>query len=500
MSSNVIGVPRWVAFTALAVTLVAGGVLGIWAVKGPSPAVLGDSRVAVRTANDPSPVSLGSFTNGFSAIVKPALPAVVNISSSKIVKAPSSEQLQPFFNDPAFRQFFGDQFRRPRNEREQSLGSGVIVSPDGYLITNNHVVDGATDIKVSLSDRRDFKAKLIGTDPKTDIAVLKIEASGLPSLTFGDSSKVQVGDVVFAIGDPFGIGETATMGIVSATNRGLGGAVEGDGYEDFIQTDAAINHGNSGGALVDLHGNLVGINTAILPGNDGGNQGIGFAIPINMAHGVMDQLIAHGKVIRGYLGVYIQSVTPELAKSFGLANANGALIGDVTPNSAAAKAGIQKGDVVTELNGEKIETSNELRLRISQTSPGTAVHLKLLRDGKPRDVSLSLDQYPEKEAPTASVEKPSSALEGVEVEALTSDIAEQLNLPAGVRGVVVTSVDPSSSAAAASLRRGDVIQEVNHKPVANVREYEQAVGAGKGSVLLLVNSGGVTRYIAIEER
>jgi serine protease Do len=505
MSSKVIGVRRWVAFTVLAAALVAGGIFGVWAMNWSSHAVFGAARIPVKVSTNANPVSLGGFTNGFSASVKPALPAVVNVSSSKVVKAPTGQQMQPFFNDPMFKQFFGDQFgeqfKHPQSEREQSLGSGVIVSPDGYILTNNHVVDGATDIKVSLSDRREFKAQVIGKDAQTDIAVLKIDATNLPSLTIGNSSKVQVGDVVFAIGDPFGIGETATMGIVSATNRGLGGAVEGhEGYENFIQTDAAINHGNSGGALIDLHGDLVGINTAILPGNGGGNQGIGFAIPIDMAHGVMDQLVAHGKVSRGYLGIHIESVTPALAKSFGLQDSAGALIGDVTADGPAGKAGLKRGDVITALNGQKIEDSNDLRLRVSQTAPGTSVDVKVIREGQPRNFNVTLAELPEKDEKAPVSEGSGSALDGVQVQTLTPEIAQQLELPAGTRGVVVGSVDPSSTAAEAGLSRGDVIQEVNHKPVASTREFEQAVGSAKGPVLLLVNHGGVTAYIAIDGR
>jgi serine protease Do len=500
MSSKVIGVRRWVALTVLAAALVTGGAFSVWFTNWSGHTVLGAAKVAVKTAANLNPVSLGGFTNGFSAIVKPALPAVVNISSSKVVKAPTTDQMQQFYNDPAFRQFFGDQFgeqfRHPKAQREQSLGSGVIVNPDGYILTNNHVVDGATDIKVSLSDRREFTAKVVGTDKNTDVAVLKIEATNLPSLALGDSSKVQVGDVVFAIGDPFGIGETAAMGIVSATNRGLGSAIED--YEDFIQTDAAINHGNSGGALIDLHGDLVGISTAILPGNGGGNQGIGFAIPVNMAHSVMDQLIAHGKVVRGYLGIHIESVTPALAKSFGLSDANGALIGDVSADGPAAKAGLKRGDVVVGLNGTSIVDNNDLRLRVSQTAPGTSVELKIIRDGQPKNVNATLGELPEKDAKAPESENSGSALDGVKVETLTSDIAQELELPAGTHGVVVGSVDPASPAAESGLSRGDVIQEVNHKPVMNAHEFEQAVGSAKGPVLLLVNHGGVTAYIAID--
>ncbi len=508
MSSKVIGIRRWVAMTVLSAALVAGGIFGVWAMNWSGHAVMGAgaSKIALKMAENPNPVSLGSFSNGFAAIVKPALPAVVGISSSKMVKTPAGGAM-PFLNDPMFRKFFGDQFgnqfgdqdRRPHTQREMSLGSGVVVSPDGYILTNNHVIDGATDIKVTLNDRRELEAKVIGTDPKTDVALLKIDATNLPSLTVGDSTKVEVGDVVFAIGDPFGIGETATMGIVSAKNRGLGSAIED--YEDFIQTDAAINHGNSGGALVDLHGNLIGINTAILPGNGGGNQGIGFAIPINMAHEVMDQLIAHGKVVRGYLGIHIESLTPALAKSFGLTDSHGALVGDVTSDGPAGKAGLKRGDVITGLNGQKVEDANDLRLRVSQTAPNTPVQLGVVRDGQQKQINVTLGELNEKDEKAPTTEDTGSAVDGVQVEALTPDIAEQLQLPAGVRGVVVDNVDQSSTAAEAGLTRGDVIQEVNHKPVTSVSEYEHAINsAAKGPVLLLVNNGGVTRYVAIEGR
>ena len=311
--------------------------------------------------------------------------------------------------------------------------------------------------------------------------------------------RLEVGDVVFAIGDPFGVGETATMGIVSATNRGLGSAIED--YEDFIQTDAAINHGNSGGPLVDLHGNLIGINTAILHRQGGGNQGIGFAIPINMAHVVMDQLISHGKVIRGYLGIHIENITPNLAKSFGLQDSNGALVGDVSASGPGAKAGLKRGDVITGLNGQKVQGVNDLRLRVSQTAPGTNVQLSVMRDGQAKQLSVTLGELPEKDEKAEPTENSSTGLDGVHVEELTQEIAEQLQLPAGVRGVVVDNVDQSSTAAEAGLNRGDVIQEVNHKAVNSVSEYEHAIeSAAKGPVLLLVNRGGITTYVAIDGR
>ena len=403
----------------------------------------------------------------------------------------------PLFS-PFFRQFFGDQApqMKPHSEREQSLGSGVIVTSDGTILTNNHVIDGATDIKVFLSDNREFAGKVVGTDPKTDVAVVKINATGLPTLPIGDSSKMQVGDMVLAIGDPFGIGKTATMGIVSATGRGGLGI---ENYEDFIQTDASINPGNSGGALIDLHGSLIGINTAILSGEGGGDQGIGFAIPINMARNVMNQIVEHGKVVRGYLGVHIQDVTPGLAKEFGLNQGGGVLIGDVSPDTPAAKAGLKKGDVVLAVDGEPIQAANQLQVRISQMAPGTSVKMKIWRDGRAQDVTVNLGELPETAEKEGPGETSEGVLEGVDVQNLTSDLAQQLNLPANTKGVVVTQVDPSSPAAAVGLDRGMVIQEVNRKPVNSVDEFKRAVAASKDQqILLLVNQGGVTRYLVVE--
>jgi serine protease Do len=499
MKSSEWHIRRWVATVVVLAALAGGAMLALGLRNWTGSPVFGAPRLDITVARNAAPVSLGSFSNGFASVLKPALPAVVNIHTSKIVKQRSGGDM-PFFNDPLFRQFFGGNpfgQAQPQPQREESLGSGVIVTSDGTILTNNHVIDGASDIKVDLSDKREFEAKLVGTDPKTDIAVLKINATNLPTLAFGDSSKLQVGDVVLAIGDPFGIGETATMGIVSATGRGLNGEIEN--YEDFIQTDAAINPGNSGGAMIDLHGDLVGINTAIVTGGEsGGNEGVGLAIPINMARSVMDQIVSHGKVVRGYLGVYIQNVTPEIAKAFGLSELHGALIGDVSSDSPGAKAGLKKGDVVLKLNGVTVDDANDLRLHISQMDPGTTVHLEIWRDGKSQDVSVTLGELPEKEAESKPGENSGGALEGVEVQELTPDIEQQLNLPTGTRGVVVTSVDPSSDAAAAGLGQGDVIEEVNHKPVTNIEQYKQALaGSGKQPVLLLVNHGGVTNYIVI---
>jgi serine protease Do len=439
----------------------------------------------------------GPSRTGFGPVVKKAQPQVVNISTSKVVKTPtgfSGGQM-----DPLFRQFFGGEMpeglnRAPRARKEHSLGSGVIVSPEGYILTNNHVVDGATDVRVTLGDKREFQARVVGTDPQIDIAVLKIDADKLGAITIGDSSQVQVGDYALAIGNPFGVGQTVTMGIVSATGRGGLGIED---YEDFIQTDAPINPGNSGGALINDRGELIGINTAILSRSEG-NQGIGFAVPVNLARQVMDQILKNGKVTRAYLGIIPQAVTPAIAKAFHTTEMSGALVGDVSPNSPAERAGIQKGDIIMDVNGKPVSDPNQLRMSISMMQPGTTVKVKVLRDGKPAQFDVKLDELPVKQE-RASAEKPGAqgGLEGVEVENLSAQDAQELKLPARTAGVVVTAVDPSSQAAEAGLKRGDVIQEVNRKPVRNAAEFDQAVRNAGKSPLLLVNRQGNTLYLAV---
>ena len=491
--------PPYGLLLLIIILLVVGAMVRTGAIRLPGVAVYGAPKVAVEVAKDNQPISLGDFKNGFSSVIDPALPAVVNIASTRLVKQQSNTP--EFFNDPLFRQFFGDQSgpssSGPQTEREHSLGSGVIVNSDGYILTNNHVIEEASDVEVFTQERQKFKAKVIGTDPRTDVAVLKIDASNLPVVVFGDSARLKVGDLVFAIGDPFGVGETATTGIVSATGRGLGGAIER--YEDFIQTDAAINPGNSGGALIDLHGNLIGINTAIISGGGGGNQGVGFAIPVDLARNVMDQIVEHGKVTRGYLGVTIQGVDPDLAKAFGLTRGGGALVGDVSPDSPAAKAGLQRGDVILELNGQTVSGPDDLSVRIAEMAPGSVAHLKVFRSGQPRDIDVTLTENMEKEPAAQGSTAVGAALKGMQVEALTRDLAQQLGLPSSVTGVVVTQVDPSSPAATAGIMRGDVIEEVNRKPVRSVEEYQQAIGAGGNQpVLLLVNRSGTTHYVVIE--
>ncbi len=499
MSNNKLQLTRGAAIALLIVLLALGGVLatliGEWLGH---PVLAAGSTVPVYIARPvaaPSAAPAAPNSAGFAAVVKPALPAVVNISSSRVVRTQNSP-MAPFLNDPFFRQFFGNQFNVPRERREKSLGSGVIVSPEGYILTNNHVVDGATDIKVYLSDKREFKGRIIGHDPKTDVAIVKIDATHLPTLALGDSSKLQVGDYVLAIGDPFGVGETVTQGIVSATGRA---GLDIEGYEDFIQTDAAINPGNSGGALIDSRGDLVGINTAILS-SAGGNQGIGFAIPINLARNVMDQIIRNGKVVRGYLGVSIQDVTPAIAKAFNLKEDRGALVSDVDAKGPSAGSGIKQGDVIVGLNGEPVSGPNGLRLRIAEMAPGSIAHLQVISNGQSHEINVKLGQLPE--GATAAAAKESTAtgpLAGVQVETLTPDAAQQLSLPADAKGVVIDSVPADSAAASAGLQRGDVIQEVNRKPVNSVAEYEQAVrqAGNKQSVVLLVARGGTRIFVVV---
>jgi serine protease Do len=349
-----------------------------------------------------------------------------------------------------------------------------------------------------LSDKREFKADVVGTDPKTDIAVLKLTGEKFNAITLGDSGKVQVGDYALAIGDPFGVGQTVTMGIVSAKGRGGLGIED---YEDFIQTDAPINPGNSGGALVNDRGELVGINTAILSHGSGGNEGIGFAIPINLARNVMGQIIDHGKVTRGYIGVVIQPITPNMSKALNLDKMQGALVGDVTPKGPAKDAGVQRGDVITAINGNTVNDSNELRNTISMMQPGQTVKLTINRNGSTKDIDVKLGELPLSKEEAANGSDNSSSKEsmkGITVETLDSDTAQQLQLPESTKGVVVTGVDPSSPAADAGLRKGDVIQEVNHQPVKSASEFNSAMSkAEKSGPLLLVNRGGTTLFVAL---
>jgi serine protease Do len=440
----------------------------------------------------------------FSPVVKKIAPSVVNVFTTTKPKRVEGPYM-PFFEDPFFRRFFGDQFdgqgqrREFRTPKQHGLGSGVIVTEDGYILTNNHVVDGADEVKVALNSGKEYTARVVGKDPKSDIAVLKVEAKDLPIALQGNSDSIEVGDVVLAVGNPFGIGQTVTTGIVSATGR----ASLGLDYEDFIQTDAAINPGNSGGALVDAAGRLIGINTAILS-RTGGNQGIGFAIPVNLARSVMESLIREGHVVRGFLGVSIQNVTPDLAQAFDMKEAKGALISEVMPDTPAAKAGLENGDIILEYNGKKVDDSRHLKLTVAQTAPGTKVPLKILRDGKTKELDVVVKELPASDLASggSAVEESSSeGLKGVGVTDLDARTRQQLDLPRQVQGALVTEVDPESAAYEAGLREGDLIQEINRKPVRNA---EDAVALTKNvkdkTILLRIWSKGGSRFLVVDEK
>jgi serine protease Do len=497
MSTRIVQLRRSAVIFSLTVVFLVGGAFGFIAWTWAGHPVFGHEKIVpvfVGRAEAAAEAPDGS-SMGFASVLKPVLPAVVSIASSRIVKVPQNQ----FFNNPFFQQFFGRQFQAPpQQEREQGLGSGVIISADGYILTNNHVIEKATEIKVILPDKTQVPGKVVGADPQTDVAVVKIKETALPTVTLGDSSKLQVGDYAFAIGNPFGIGETATMGIISATGRN---GLDIEDYEDFIQTDAAINPGNSGGALLNARGEVIGINTAILSGGSGGNQGVGFAIPINMAKYVMDQILKHGKVVRGYIGVGIQELTPDLAKAFNVPAEKGALVGSVEPNSPGAKAGLQRGDVITEINGQPVNSQNDLRLKVAAMAPGTAVHLKVIRNGETRDVSVTLGEAPSGKGAGKNAEGPAenSPMSGVQVDNLSSDIRQQLGLGPDVKGVVVTDVPDGSPASEAGLQRGDVIEQVNRHPVNSVADYEHLIReAGSEAVVLLVNHGGNTGFVVIQ--
>jgi serine protease Do len=438
---------------------------------------------------------LGNLSNALAEVAEVVRPAVVNISTTTTIPAGES----PFgdmFNDPFFRHFFGDQFNRPgpnRKQKSSALGSGVIMSDKGYILTNSHVVKGADEIKVVLYDKREFKGTIVGTDSKTDLAVVKIDAKDLPTVVIGSSSALKTGDVVLAIGNPFGLNQTITMGIVSAVGRSHIGLAD---FEDFIQTDAAINPGNSGGALVNSSGELIGINTAIFS-TSGGYMGIGFAIPSDMAASVMDSIIKHGKVIRGWLGVSIQDLSQDLAKSFNLKDQTGALVSGVMENSPADKAGLKRGDLVIELDGKTVADSISLRNRVSALAPGTKIEMKIIRNGSQQAITATLGEAKEK----AEVKKTeySNVLKGITVQDLTPGLRDKLDIPESLTGVVVTDVAPDAPTHGL-LQANDVIQEVNRQGIKSAQEYEQAVSkiGDKDGVLLLVFRQGGSMYITIK--
>lgn len=442
------------------------------------------------------PRSVTGESTAFSDIVKAVGPTVVYISTTKTIRRDISPFSHPF--DP-FEDFF-EQFR-PKKWKERSLGSGVIVSSDGYIITNYHVVEKADEIKVTLYDKQDYKGKIIGSDPKTDIALIKISAKDLPAVKWGNSDNLQVGEFVLAFGNPYGFSHTVTMGIVSAVGRANVGIAD---YEDLIQTDAAINPGNSGGPLVNIKGELIGINTAIFS-RTGGYQGIGFAIPSNMAESVMKQLVKGGKVTRGWLGVTIQSITPDLAKEFGLKNGKGAVVNDILKGSPAEKAGLKRGDVILEVDGKTVNDAESLRNIVAQREIGSHITIKIIREGKPISLTAKVSELP-MEMQETSIEKSEKEMDeenvfaGFTVIALSHEIAKQLGLSRDEKGVVIIKVEPDSPAEEAGLKKGDVIQEINKRTVTNLRDFNNIVSRIKegDSILLFINRGERKFYAALK--
>jgi serine protease Do/serine protease DegQ len=445
---------------------------------GSPPAKMPELKRDLTPLNDGKSAVITSYAD----VLEPVEREVVSIDSTRTVH----ERVQA---NPLLRQFFGDIPDQDHESKEMGLGSGVIVSSDGYILTNNHVVADADELTVEFADGRKFPAKVVGADPKTDIAVVKIDATGLLAVTFADSDKLRVGDVVFAVGNPLGVGETVTMGIVSAKGRNKLGILDDDekgrGYEDFIQTDAAINMGNSGGALVDAKGRFVGINSAIVSPSRG-NIGIGFAVPVNMAANIMRSLIETGTVSRGFLGVQGDPVTPEIAEQVHLPkDANGVIVNDTEAGSPADKAGVKVGDVIVSVNGKQIHDQDELRLTISQMPPGTKITLDTARDGKPMVLNVTLAQF---------AEKPNELLKGIEFGKLTDDVRRHLEIESRITGLVVAKVDEKSPYAD-DLPQGAVIVEINRSPVADIAAAKALLHPGHN--LLLVYYQGYQRYLIV---
>ncbi len=452
------------------------------------------------TYNIQVPESVSGEGTAFSGVVKVISPLVVNISTSKTIVKKDSAPFSDFFDNP-MKDFF-ERYNMPKQWKEQSLGSGVVVSTDGYIITNNHVVEKADEIKVTLYDQQDFKGKIVGTDPKSDLAIIKISASNLPSIQWGDSDSLQVGEFVLAFGNPYSLGHTVTMGIVSAVGRANVGIAD---YEDFIQTDAAINPGNSGGPLVNIKGELVGINTAIFS-RTGGYQGIGFAVPSNMVQSIMGQLIKEGKVTRGWLGVTIQNLTPELSKEFDLKKTTGALVTDVFEGSPAYKAGLKRGDVILEINGREIKNVEALRNLVAQSKVDSSIKLAVLRDSKTLAVDVKISEFPQDvtrlvpDLPQDSMDQEENIFAGISVMDLTGEISKQLGLSRTEKGVVVAKVDPYSSGEESGLKKGDVIQEINKKKIKGLDDFNKVIPQlRKGdTILIFLNRGGNKFYVTVK--
>jgi serine protease Do len=469
-----------------------------------------DAQTTSKAATITTPLThaIAGGRDSYADVVGAAAPAVVTIRTQGKARVSPTQFDMPGMEDQddLLRRFFGDQFgqrgqRAPRQftpRQQRGLGSGVIVTTDGYILTNNHVVDGADEIKVEMTDDRSFTAKLVGTDKASDLALLKVNAPDLHPMALGNSETVKVGDFVLAVCNPLGVGQTVTMGIISAKGRST--SVGDGGYEDFLQTDAPINHGNSGGALVNTKGELVGINSQILS-ESGGNIGIGFAIPVNMAKNVMEQLRTRGKVTRAQLGVTVQGVTSEMAESLGLKQANGAIVSSVAPGSAAERAGVKRGDVIQSFNGVPVHDTNTLRNRVAEAGPGTTSELVILRDGSEKRLSVKLDEAnPEKSARGSDAEPgvEDKAALGVSVAPLTPELAARAKAPKDTRGLFVEDVNPEGRAAAAGIQPGDIIQEVNRQAVTSVDDLRSAVKkSGDKPTLLLINRQGNDLFLTV---
>ncbi len=495
-------VPFLLVLVGVAIGIVAASDLG-WLPTGRAGPEPTPNPVVTPVATAPQLPMAGGGRN-FVEIAKMVKPAVVNIAATRSGKSAEGPQASPF-DDPFFRRFFGDEFFKrdqPHRERkERGQGSGVIVDSSGFIITNNHVVNKADEIRVFLSDKREFKGKLIGTDAKTDIAVVKIEAAGLPTIPLADSDQLEVGEFVLAVGSPFGLTQSVTMGIVSAVGRASMGIAE---YEDFIQTDAAINPGNSGGALVNVRGELVGINTAIFS-QSGGNMGIGFAVPSNLARSILDQLVKTGKVVRGWLGVAIQELTPELASQFGIPDTKGVLVSDVMDDSPAKKAGFERADVITEYDGKPMDSPTHLRNAVAQTPIGRKVAVKVVRDKKSKTIDVTIVEQPKTMGQPGSDDNgetaaPTGVLSNLDVRELNEDLTARYGLKSSERGVVVVRVRAGSTAEEMGVREGDIILEVNRKAVGSLKSFEHAVsGLAKDQpVLLLLKRKGQTIFLTLK--
>lgn len=462
-----------------------------------------ESASVASTAASPgavAPTTRDGMALSYADVVSRVAPAVVTVRSARRVRAP---QQHPFFNDPLLREFFGEDFggSPARGAIQRGLGSGVIVTQDGYVLTNHHVIDGAEEIKVELTDNHIYDAKIVGSDPRSDLAVLKVNATGLALLTLGDSDRVRIGDVALAIGNPLGVGQTVTAGIISAKGRTTG--LSDGSFESFLQTDAPINQGNSGGALINTAGELIGINSQILSPT-GGNIGIGFAIPANMARSVSDQLIKSGQVRRGQLGVTIQPVTADIASSLNLPEVRGVIINSVEPGGPAERAGLQAGDVITKFNGTAVSDSNSLRNLIASSAPGTQVTLGYWRNGREQQVQATLAELPNQSARNENAPENApgnTGRYGMSVTPLTPNLVSQLGLPNTVKGLVIREVDPLGVAAEAGLNSGDVIEQVNRQAVSSPAELQAALDrAGDRPALLLVNRRGNRLFLTLRRQ